>query len=85
MTEQAEKIIDAPFDPVNLPSPARVETPQGQTIIANWQARVVNPDLVPREYCIPDQVKINKYAKLLKSKASMPGVEFFDQGTVRRS
>ena len=85
MVEQAEKVLDAPTAPVNVPEPVKIETPKGQTIIAKWQARIVNPDLVPREYCIPDTVKINKYGKLMKDKASIPGVEFFDQGTVRRS
>jgi hypothetical protein len=85
MKEQAEKVIDAPIAPTTVAAPVAVEKPIGQTIIENWQARIVDPDAVPREYCTPDTVKINKYAKLMKGKAVIPGVVFEDVGTVRRN
>jgi hypothetical protein len=84
MKEQATKVLDAPTDPVNVPEPVRVETPKGQTIVSNWQARIVNPDLIPREYLMPDQVKINKAAKLMKDRTNIPGVVVEDIGSVRR-
>jgi hypothetical protein len=85
MKEQAEKVLDAPIAPTTVATPVAVEKPKGQTIIENWQARVVDANLVPREFCIPDTVALGKLAKLMKGKASVPGVEFFDVGTVRRS
>ena len=84
MAEQAEQILDAPAAPVNVPEPVRVDTPKGQTIIANWKARIIDPDLVPREYCVPDQVKINKVVKLMKGKTAIPGVTVEDVGSIRR-
>jgi hypothetical protein len=84
MVEQAEKIIDAPAAPVDVPEPVKVFVPSGQGNVQNWQATVVNADLIPREYMTPDLVKLGKLAKLMKGKASVPGVEFSDVGSVRR-
>ena len=84
MKEQAEKIIDAPAAPVNVPEPVRVEAPRGQTNVANWQARVVDENLIPREYMTPDLTALGKLAKMMKGKASVPGVVFEDVGSVRR-
>jgi hypothetical protein len=52
--------------------------------VENWQARVVDETKVPREFCSPDTVKLGRYAKLMKGKASIPGVVFEDVGSVRR-
>jgi hypothetical protein len=82
--ERAQEILDAPVAPVFVPEPVKVEKPEGQSYVANWQARVVDANLVPREYCIPDLVALGKYAKLMKDKASIPGVVFEDVGSVRR-
>lgn len=84
MKEQAKEILDAPMTASNVET-VNVATPQGQVVIENWQARVVTEDLVPREFCSPDPVKLSRYAKLMKSKASVPGVVFEDVGTVRRA
>jgi hypothetical protein len=84
MKEQAEKVLDAPVAPVDVPAPVRVEKPKGQTYVENWQARVVDAALVPREYLIPDLVALGKFAKLMKGKAAVPGVVFEDVGSVRR-
>ena len=84
MVEQAEKIIDAPVAPVNVPEPAKVETPKGQTIIDHWVARIIDPDRVPREFCEPSQVKLNKLATMMGRKAVCEGVVFENVGIVRR-
>lgn len=85
MKEQAEKVLDAPVAPSTVAAPVAIEKPVGQTIIENWQARVVDSNLVPREYCIPDTVALGKLAKLMKGRAAVPGVMFEDVGTVRRT
>ena len=84
MKEQAEKIIDAPAASVNVPEPVKVAKVEGQSNVENWQARVVDEKLIPREYLTPDLVKLGKLAKLMKGKASVPGVAFEDVGSVRR-
>ena len=85
MKEQAEAVLDAPMAPVDVPEPVKVDKPKGQAHIECWTARVVNAKLVPPEYTIPDMVSLNKLAKLMKGKASVPGVVFEDVGSVRRS
>jgi hypothetical protein len=84
MKEQATEVLNAPVIASKVET-VSVGTPQGQTVLENWQARVVNEDLVPREYCSPDLVKLGRYAKLMKSKAAVPGVVFEDVGTTRRT
>jgi hypothetical protein len=84
MQKQAEAVLDAPSAPVSVPEPVRVEKPEGQSYVSNWQARVVDETKVPREFCSPDMVKLGRYGKLMKGKANVPGVEFTDIGSVRR-
>ena len=84
MKDQADAILDAPAAPVSVPEPVKVEKPDGQAHIELWQGRVVDPDLVPRELCSPDPVKIGKKAKMLKGKASDPGIVYEDVGSIRR-
>jgi coenzyme F420-reducing hydrogenase alpha subunit len=84
MKEQAEKVLDAPVAPTTVAAPVKVEKVQGQSMIENWQGRIVDPDLVPRELCSPDPSKISKKAKLMKSRASDPGIVYEDVGTTRR-
>ena len=84
MKEQAEQIIDAPAAPVDVPAPVKVETPKGQTIIDHWVARIIDPDRVPREFCEPSQVKLNKLATMMGRKAVCEGVVFENVGIVRR-
>lgn len=84
MKKQAEAVLDAPMAPVEVAAPVKVEKPEGQSYVENWQARVVDETKVPYEYCSPDLVKLGRYAKMMKGKASMPGVLFEDVGSVRR-
>jgi len=48
-----------------------------------WDFEIVNPGLVPRDYCIPDEKRIRQFAKLMKDKAAMPGVRFFEKPKVQ--
>jgi len=84
MHEQAELILDAPAAPVNVPEAVKVDKPQGQSHVKNWVGRVIDPDLVPRELCSPDPVKIGKKARLMEGKAKDPGIVYEDVGSVRR-
>ena len=85
MKEQADRVLEVPVAPVQAPPVARVEKPVGQAHIENWQARVVDATLIPREFLMPDMQALGKYAKLMKGKAKVAGVEFEDVGTVRRT
>lgn len=84
MNEQAKAVLDAPIAASEVQA-VKVAVAEGQVNVENWQAIIVNPELVPREFCSPDQVKLNRYAKLMKAAGAVAGVEFKDIGTVRRA
>ena len=81
---QAVSTLNAPLAAVVVPEPAKVVKPEGQTNVENWQFKIVNADLIPREYLTPDTVKIGKAVKLMKGMTSIQGVEVIDIGSVRR-
>jgi hypothetical protein len=51
----------------------RTETGSSLSIKLEWQGLVIDEGAVPREYCIPDQKKINK--AILAGVREIPGVE----------
>jgi hypothetical protein len=83
MNEQAKAVLDAPVT-ASAVQAIKVEVAAGQVNVENWQAIILDPDRVPREFCSPDQQKLNRYAKLMKSRAAVEGVKFEDVGSVRR-
>jgi len=50
----------------------------------NWKYRVVNRDLIPREYLVPDHAALMAAAKQ-KGEKIVPGVEFYNEPTMARS
>lgn len=75
---EAEAIMSAPIEaaPVVLPKAA----PKIMTSIRTvWKARIVNSNLIPREYLTPDEMKINGVARATKGTVKIPGVEFYQQ------
>ncbi len=84
MTEQADEVLSAPMEAIVIQQSAPIARPAGQTNVENWQATIVNADLVPREWCCPDTVKIGKYGKVMKGEARIEGVKFEDVGSIRR-
>ena len=56
----------------------------GFTIITKWKARVVNIDLLPKTFMIPDMDKLNNIAMTYKEKGyPIPGVEYYKEETSR--
>jgi hypothetical protein len=47
-----------------------------------WKARVIDEALVPREYLVVNQAKLDQFAKLTKGAGDVPGVEFYEQETL---
>jgi hypothetical protein len=43
-----------------------------------WKARILNEQLIPREYLTPDMVKINAVVRSMKGKTNIPGVESYE-------
>ena len=59
------------------------DVPTGVTYIDNWKAEIVRPQDVPREFCIPDEKKLNAMAKAMKGENAPAGVIFVNRRIVR--
>jgi thioesterase domain-containing protein len=53
----------------------------GQHKRSCWRARIINPDLIPKEYWIINESLLDKKAKELKDKFDIPGCESWDDYT----
>ena len=66
-----------------LPSTPKVAGIRGRV---NWRFRIVNADLIPRQYLIPDEVSIGQMVRNAKDKAkaekSCPGIEVYSEDAV---
>ncbi len=58
--------------------PERVAT-AGVSVQTIWKSEVVEPDLVPRKYCKPDQVYIDKLVRNLQGRIEIPGVRIWSE------
>lgn len=47
-----------------------------------WFARVVNPNLLPREYLVPNEKALDGIAKATKGEIQIPGVEFYSENLI---
>lgn len=66
-------------------APGALANAPGSSYRANWQAQVVDFSLVPDEFWMIDEARLNKAAKDAKgAESTIPGVEFYDAGTISR-
>lgn len=80
--EAAESIRAEPLQvPAVIIAPG--PKPQGISTAAIWKAKIVDEKLIPREFLMADHAKINSYARTMKADAKIPGVEFYDETSVR--
>jgi septal ring factor EnvC (AmiA/AmiB activator) len=64
-------IQDAPMPPwSSVGNPVKTA---GVSIRENWHFEVTDANLLPREYLLPDMVKLNQLARALKGTTSIPG------------
>jgi uncharacterized phage infection (PIP) family protein YhgE len=56
------------------------QTPKvaGTSVRSDWDFKITNPDLIPREFLTPDEAKIRAYVKAAKRPDAIPGVEAFE-------
>jgi hypothetical protein len=79
--EEAEAVLQeapAPVVPVYV-SKATPKLEGGPVYRSIWKFRIVDKNAVPREYMIPDEVKIGGVVRALKGDAKIPGVEIFQE------
>jgi len=81
--EEAQAIIE---EPVYVP-PVVIErtTPKvsGISMQKVWKFRVVDQAQIPREYMVPDLVKIGGVARATKGSIQIPGVEIYSEDIVK--
>jgi len=73
---QAEAVI-TPV--VSVAEPPKVK---GASFREVWYARVVDVNLLPREYMKPDEQLLNSIARAKKGQIQIPGVEFYCEKTL---
>jgi hypothetical protein len=76
---QEQKIVAAA--PV-VPQAIRV---QDQTLRDNWTFDITDEAAIPREYLVPDLVKIGKVVRVMKEKAVIPGVRAYNKPSMMRT
>lgn len=83
---EAEAAVNAAISDPNAPAveiyiappPKTVDTGHGQaTATSRWKYRIIDPALVPREFCVPATGLIN--AAVQAGNRSIPGVDIFEE------
>jgi hypothetical protein len=75
--DEAQRVIEQELKPTPVVMPSFVPVIEGVSARKNYRARVVNPDLVPDSFWVIDETALGAYARAMKEKASVPGVEFY--------
>lgn len=80
-TEENKANEDLPMNvpPVIIPMNKKVEGISTRKI---WKFEVVNPDLVPLQFKIVDEVKINKYLHAMGDQTHIPGVRIWQETSI---
>jgi hypothetical protein len=83
--EEAEAVITEAMEEIEKPMEFYVpppETPKikltGATMKTTWDFEIVNEALIPRQYLMPDTVKIGRKVRDLKGQANIPGVKVIE-------
>ena len=89
-SKEADAMLAAP---IYVVPPPTVETPQivertpmyqppkGTSTRVTWKARIVNPDLIPREFMMPDEKKIGAWVRANEQDHGIPGVEAYSEAS----
>lgn len=81
--EEALLLLEGELEaPAVVLGPANAPRAEGIQTREVWKFEVVNADLVPREYLVPDEVKIRGVVKALGSSAIIPGVKIWKEKVI---
>lgn len=83
----ANEIINTAFDRAQEVLDKAPEVPEavqakGLSLCENWRFEIVDVAALPREYMKPDEVKIGRIVRALRSQANIPGVRIWSEKTV---
>jgi hypothetical protein len=77
---EAETIIETPVTVAPVVVAKKTPKMEGGPVYRTiWKFRIKNADLIPREYLIPDEVKIGGLVRSMKSATSISGVEVYEE------
>ena len=81
IVKQAETVVPVP-QYRSFPAPSK---PVGLNIAQNWTYEIVDEKLIPRAYLMVDASKLLAQAKATKDTINVPGIRFYDAGSVRKA
>jgi len=61
----------------------KVDRVAGLTKTVNWKFRIVDINKIPREYMLPDEVKIGQIGRAKKGTEKIDGIEFYPEESMR--
>ena len=67
--ESGEEVEEDFLASIENETPSEIAKPKGMTFRDNWKVRVIDVNSIPREYMVPDMVKIGQYARMHKEHA----------------
>lgn len=74
--KEAVAVVSAPMPAPKIePPPKKIKGISSRQV---WRAKIVNVDLVPREYMIPDQKMLDQKVNASKGAITIPGVEVYE-------
>lgn len=81
-TAQAEQVLNTPTTPAPVILAKTTPDVQGVSTRKVWKFRIIDANLIPREYMTVDEKKIGGVVRALKDATNIPGVEVYAEDTV---
>lgn len=77
--EEAKQIIDTPVSPPVVIVQPTIPKVKGIQSRKTWDFRITDPGKLPREYLVPDEVKIRGVVRQLGNEAKIDGIEVYER------
>jgi hypothetical protein len=77
----ADAVLEQPIEVAPV-TPEAVARPDGVSYRENWQFTILEEEVLPREFLMPDEAKIGKVVKAMKGATRIPGIRVFDAGSL---
>lgn len=81
-TQAADALIAEPVAPPVYVAPPAVPKVEGVGARTNWKFHITDPMQVPREFLLPDMVKIGQVVRAMKGGTKIPGVKAYPDTSV---
>jgi vancomycin resistance protein YoaR len=77
----ADAVLEQPIEVAPVVA-AEVAKPAGMSYRENWTFTILEEEVLPREFLMPDEVKIGKVVRAMKGATKIPGIRVFDAGSL---